>query len=128
MKSPINWNLMITLTQCEQYNLDKQEIENDLLQLDANKTAGIILRSKCLWYEKGEKSNKYFLNMIKRNANKTTMNKLQTEDGRIVYNPDDILNCQAEYYEQLYMAQGNKSYDEIKKYISDIETPTLTKD
>ena len=33
-------------------------------------TEGIILRSRTIWYEKGEKSNKYFLNLEKRNKTK----------------------------------------------------------
>ena len=38
-------------------------------------TEGNILRSKCDWYEHGEKSSKYFLNLEKRNKAKSTISK-----------------------------------------------------
>ena len=48
-----------------EYN--KQELEN----LHDYITQGIILRPPATWYEHGEKSTKYFLNLGKRNKAKT---------------------------------------------------------
>ena len=39
-------------------------------------TKGLILRSKAEWYEKGEKSNKYFCNLEKRSKSKTHVHSL----------------------------------------------------
>ena len=44
-------------------------------------TEGIILRSRTIWYEKGEKSNKYFLTLEKRNKSKTYIRSLVTSKG-----------------------------------------------
>ena len=44
---------------------------------------GAILRSKCTWYEKGEKSNKYFLSLEKSQAESTSIDVLNTNDGPI---------------------------------------------
>ena len=41
-----------------------------------NITKGLILRSKAEWYEKGEKSDKYFHNQEKRNKPKTHVRSL----------------------------------------------------
>ena len=35
------------------------------------KTKGIIIRAQTRWHEHGERSNKYFLNLEKRNCQKT---------------------------------------------------------
>ena len=40
-------------------------------------TEGAILRSKVRWYEEGEKSTKYFLNLEKSSRNKTSINPNQ---------------------------------------------------
>ena len=36
-------------------------------------TQGAIVRSRATWYEKGEKNNKYFLNLEKSNKNKSCL-------------------------------------------------------
>ena len=40
------------------------------------KTEGIIVRSRARWHERGEKSNKYFLNLEKRNHTRKHIRKL----------------------------------------------------
>ena len=40
--------------------------KNELEALHTEKIEGQILRSKCQWYEDGEKSSKYFLNLEKK--------------------------------------------------------------
>ena len=40
------------------------------------RTKGAILRSKSQWYEKGEKSSKFFLNLEKKNSINNTVKKL----------------------------------------------------
>ena len=46
-----------------------------------NKTKGYILISKCQWYEEGEKSSKYFLNLEKVKAKKSIITKLVGTNG-----------------------------------------------
>ena len=104
---------------------EKQEIEDQLRQIDDYKTEGIILRSKCTWHEKGEKSNNYFLRLISRNKVKVTMNKLSTETGEIITNPSEIRNKQAEFYEDLYKDKVEKSEIEMANYLGKISVPVL---
>ena len=43
-------------------------------------TQGAIIRSRATWYEKGEKNNKYFLNLAKSNKKKSCARKIFTSD------------------------------------------------
>ena len=63
---------MLSLNMRQQQRTDKpsEEIYNQSKLFDENlienRTKGAILRSKCDWYENGEKSTKFFLNLEKR--------------------------------------------------------------
>ena len=46
-------------------------------------TQGAIVRSRATWYEKGEKNNKYFLNLEKSNKNKSCLRKILKSDGTV---------------------------------------------
>ena len=49
-----------------------------LEKIMALKTCGTILRSRTRWHEQGERSNKYFLNLEKRNDSKKTSLQIET--------------------------------------------------
>lgn len=58
---------------------DSEEYKNIVKELDEyyeHEANGIRIRSKCNWYELGEKSTKYFLNLEKKNAKMSTILKL----------------------------------------------------
>ena len=61
----------------------KKQIEEELHKMYDYFADGAILRSKCTWYEKGEKSNKYFLSLEKSQAESTSIDVLNTNDGLI---------------------------------------------
>ena len=48
----------------EEHNDCKTQLE----QIYEKKTNGINIRSKCEWYQHGEKSSKFFLNLEKNRA------------------------------------------------------------
>ena len=98
-----------------QYNKAKQRFEND--SSDANSTLlwiaqkeletfyekkveGII-RSRARWYEHGEKSSKYFLNLEKRNHVKKHIRKLYINE-LLTTDPLKILNEQKCFCQELY--------------------------
>ena len=64
----------------EEYDLSKIWLENWHDEF----TRGAILRSKAQWYEKGEKSTKFFLNLEKKNYTKNTIRKLFLNADNIV--------------------------------------------
>ena len=69
-----------TTDTCEELKKEYEESKAKLEQLYDYFTQGAIIRSKCSWYEKGEKSTKYFLNLEKHRKSMTQVRKL-TKDG-----------------------------------------------
>ena len=51
---------------------------------------GIILRSKASWYEHGEKSSKYFLNLEKRNEATSHLRKIINSNGHELCDETEI--------------------------------------
>jgi hypothetical protein len=103
---------------------EKSELEAVLQEFDNYHTEGLILRSRCQWHEKGEKSNKYFLNLINRNKRKTTLNKI-LDNGKEVTDAKQILELQANFYENLYNNKINKDKEEIINYLKTIDVPKI---
>lgn len=104
------------------------EIKANLEEIIDYKTQGLILRSQTNWYEKGEKSTKYFLQLEARNKIKKTIRKLQRVDGTFTTCEKEILEMQKSYYEQLYSARHLKTTDEMKEYADNIITPGLSEE
>ena len=68
-----------------------EERKAELEKMYDHITQGIIFRSKVAWYEKGGKSNKYFLDLEKRNKAKTHIRQL-INDNEEISDADDILS------------------------------------
>jgi exonuclease III len=75
--------------------------KNELIDLNKEKLAGIMFRSKCQWAEYGEKNSKYFLNLEKYNYENKHITKLEIS-GKIVTNELEIMDGIKNYYEKLY--------------------------
>ena len=63
----------------KEYHEAKAELE----QIHDYRTEGIILRSRSTWYEKGEKSTKYFLTLEKRQKSKTFVKRLISRETEL---------------------------------------------
>ena len=61
----------------------KKDIEQELYKMYDYFAEGAILRSRCTWYEKGEKSTKYFLPMEKGQAVNSSIDILLSDEGHI---------------------------------------------
>jgi len=94
----------------EIYKTTKKELEN----IENSEAAGHILRSKAKWTELGEKNSSFFLTLEKRNYLNKTISKLE-ENGQLITNEKDILNTEANYYQQLYSEKLNTNNDTYKK-------------
>ena len=70
------------------YNTYKTELD----QIFDNIAKGIRVRSKCQWYEEGEKSTKYFLNLEKQRG-------LQEQIRKIIVNGLEITDSEKIEYE-----------------------------
>lgn len=106
--------------------LERERVIKELKDIDKYKTEGLILRTKCTWYEEGEKSNKYFLRLLSRNATKTNMSKLCMPTGDIITSQKEILKMQAQYYQVLYSNNVTKDENDMKMYLKDVITPSIT--
>ena len=104
------------------YNKCKEKLES----LYDYITDGIILRSRATWYEKGEKSTKYFLNLEKRNKTKSQVRKLINPDGSEETNPKHILANIKSFYSEMYTRRSVKTEKEIFDYLCDLNIPELS--
>ena len=90
-------------------------------------TEGAILRSKVRWYEEGEKSTKYFLNLKKSNRNKISIKKLIKPDSEIELNGfNEIQKEINSFYQNLYSRKSLKTEKQILDYLKDINTLKIT--
>ena len=77
-------------------------IKNKLDKLSFDRTRGACIRSKARWHEFGERSSKYFLNLEKRNYENKCITSLTKDDNSTITDPEEILEEQRRYYENLY--------------------------
>ena len=124
------------------YNKAKQRFEND--SNDANSTLlwiaqeeletfyekkveGIIIRSRARWYEHGERSSKYFLNLEKRNHVKKHIRKLDI-NGVLTTDPLKILNEHKRFYQELYQSINKMSNNSeiISLFLDNLNIPKLS--
>ena len=59
---------------------------------------GAIIRSKATWYEKGEKSNRYFLNLETHKKAKSSVRKVFDNEGVLITDPKNILQEIPNFY------------------------------
>jgi len=83
----------------DQYNTLKEAVE----QFYDKKVDGAIIRSRARWMAKGEKNNKYFLSLEKRNFNSQTINQIDNGSERIT-DPQQILNTIRQHYTKLFQS------------------------
>ena len=116
-------NITVTSTDLElkEYNSVKQELE----QIYNYITDCIILRTRTVWYEEGEKSTKYFLNLEKRSKSKMHIRKLIDSSGAEVTEPKFVLKYIKGFCSDLYKRRAFKTEEECFKYLESINMPQL---
>ena len=106
----------------------ESSIEDTRSKIEAlvrQKTLGAKIRSRIRWYEEGEKSTKYFMNLEKRNFNLKTVNRVVKDNGEVVTNKDDILTELKLFYSHLYSKTNyDTSAREYEEFLS-IPSPKL---
>ena len=76
--------------------------ENELNRHIQYSSQGARVRSRSVWYEKGERNDKYFFGLEKTKYQNKTLHKIICEDGSVTRNERKILNEQAKFYRKLY--------------------------
>ena len=77
-----------------------------------------------MWYEKGEKSSRYFLTLEKRQKSKSSIRKLNV-DGVEVEEQNQVLQCIRTYCRNLFERTSNLTIRQCKAFIKDIHLPIL---
>ena len=103
-----------------------EDCKTRLESLYDNVTNGLIVRSRVTWYEKGEKSNKFFYNLEKRNKAKTYVKTLII-DNMITQVQEPIMKSLKEFYSSLYTRKSLKTEKEYLEYLAGISASTLSK-
>ena len=90
-------------------NIEKLEIIRSEYELFYEHLArGAIIRSRANWYEQGEKSNKFFLNLETHKKSKSSIRKAYTKDGFLTSDCEGRLTP-TECLHSLRSFQNNKS-------------------
>ena len=106
-----------------EYKTAKDELEN----FYDNIATGVKIRSKCNWYQYGEKSTKYFLNLEKQKAVNGTVKKIIKDHIEIT----DQLKIQHElrmFYEQLFKKTICNANSKIVSFLDKISLPEINND
>ena len=74
-------NVLYNYDNLESYHNAKDKIE-EIYEINSE---GARIRSKCLWYEEGEKSSKFFLNLEKRRVIQGQIRKLIVNNQGITH-------------------------------------------
>ena len=76
------------------------------------------IRSKCEWYQHGEKPTKFFLNLEKQKAINATVRHL-IDDGKDITDLKEINACVCEFYKNLFKKNDISKSDSEKKLLLD---------
>ena len=107
-------------------NLSKyNSIKNELDVIYDHITEGMRIRSKCNWYEHGEKSKHLFFNLEKQRGSQNTIKKLVVDDKEIT-NQTLISERIREFYETLFKKQKQDASKEMGIFFSDVDIPKLS--
>ena len=98
----------------------KKELDNTYDQ----KAEEIRIRSRCKWYEAGEKSTKFFLNLEKRHAQESFITSLY-ENGELINNNTGIERKIFDFYSNLYQEKSNLLPSCIDNFLQSIDLPKL---
>ena len=105
-----------------------EECKMGLERFYDKKTEGIIVRSRARWHEHGEKSNKYFLNLEKRNHTRKHIRKLSLS-GVITTDHKQILNSASDYYKNLYSSKSNLGqHESFDSFFKKLNIPKLNEE
>ena len=108
-------------------NLGKYDsIKNELDAIYDHIAEGFRIRTKCDWYEHGEKSAILFLNLENQGV-QNAIKKLIIDDTEVT-DQICILNYIKDFYEALFKKREQKTTTEVKDFLNVIDVPKLSED
>ena len=107
-------------------NLSKYDsVKNELDEMYDHIAEGIRIRSKCDWYEYGEKLTNFFWNLEKQQGSQNTIKKLVIDDKEIT-EQTHILEHIREFYKTLFKTREQKTKIEMENFFSDVDILELS--
>ena len=107
-----------------------EELENlklELTELRQIKVKGAVIRSRATNLLEGEKPTKYFCSLETHNYLSKIIPKLETADGKIITDQNDILKESELFYKNLFSNKDDTSAEiNVKEYLKDLNVPKLT--
>ena len=105
----------------KEYDSCKQELSDIYDEI----SEGIKIRSRCDWYEFGEKSNKFFLNLEKHRAIQNTIKEVIC-NGQEITNANEINFNIFSFYNSLFKDKIKCTIESCREFLKDIPGPSLT--
>ena len=100
----------INTTKCtstlQSLNKERQNLVSEQNRYYTQKAQGAQIRSRAKWVEEGEKNTSFFLKLERKHQTNNIINSIQTQNGNVVYNSDDILKESVDFYQTLYSKQS----------------------
>ena len=78
------------------------DLRRQIRDLDEEFISGVIVRSKELWVEQGEKPTKYFFNLEKMRQQKKEMTELKSHSVELLSDSKDIRKDMNDFYQDLF--------------------------
>ena len=105
--------------------LEVLKIECDDIYRDFAK--GAIIRSKATWYEKGERSNKYFLNLESHNKIKSSVRKIFNGERTLITDPQNVRQEIERFYSDLCKSDTlSPPKDMLTSFLKNPDIPKLS--
>jgi exonuclease III/flavodoxin len=99
-------NIVKLMQEIDKLSISIEIAKEPLDKLKNEESDRLIFRSKAKWSEEGEKSTKYFYNLLKQRQNKMIIRKL-ISNGITSYKQNEITKAIENFYKKLYDKQPN---------------------
>ena len=107
------------------HNLESyHNIKNKIEEIYEKKVEGARIRSKCLWYEEGEKSSKFFFNLEKRRGIQGQIRKLIVNNQEFTHQ-NKIQNELLFFYETLFKNTSANTSEDCESFLNEVSVPKL---
>ena len=134
-KSQIN-NLTLHLKELEKEEQTKPKVSRrkeiikiiaEINEIETKKTRAKINKTKCWFFEKINKIYKPLARHIKKQRERTQINKIRNEKGEVTTDTAEIQNTLRDYYKQLYASKMD-SLEEMDKFLERYNLPRLNQE
>ena len=112
----------------EENVIHTENLKTQLEEIRSEKLEGNIIRSRAKWTSEGEKPSNYFLNLESRNFTSKIIPKLETADGKIIENQENILTETMKFYSSLYKEKDTITDQNLNDILDKYNPPKLTQE